>query len=99
MGVKEHILRSPYGEVKLKDENIITISEKPTHKYFANAGIYVLNPECVNWVPNNFFDMTTLFKKIIKKNKKTVSFPLDEYWKDIGTPIDYQEANEEFKKN
>ena len=98
MGVKEYSLNSPYGEVRLVNENIHSINEKPTHKFFANAGIYILNPECVNLVPNKFFDMTTLFKKIILKKKKTISFPLDEYWKDIGTPIDYQEVNKQHYK-
>ena len=28
--------------------------------------------------------MTTLFKKIITKKQKATSFPLNEYWKDIG---------------
>jgi len=95
MGVKEYSLNSPYGVVSLVNENIYSIDEKPNYKFFANAGIYVLNPECVNLVPNNFFDMTTLFKKIILKKKKTISFPLDEYWKDIGTHIDYKKVKED----
>ena len=99
MGVKEYSFNSPYGEVNLVNENILFINEKPMHKFFANAGIYVLNPECINLVPKKFFDMTTLFKKIILKKKKTISFPLDEYWKDVGRLIDYQKANKEFLKD
>ena len=99
MGVKEYSFNSPYGEVSMVDENILSINEKPIHKFFANAGIYVLNPECINLVPKKFFDMTTLFKKIILNKKKTISFPLDEYWKDIGKLSDYQTINKEFLKN
>ena len=99
MGVKEYCFNSPYGEVNLVNENILFINEKPIHKFFANAGIYVLNPECISLVPKKFFDMTTLFKKIIKKKKKTISFPLDEYWKDIGRLSDYKKANKEFLKD
>ena len=98
MSVKEYSINSPYGEVSLSDENINSINEKPSYKFFANAGIYVLDPKCINLVPKKFFDMTSLFKKIILTKKKTISFPLDEYWKDIGKLSDYQEANKEFSK-
>ena len=98
MGIKKYNINSPYGEVNLVNENISSINEKPTHKFFANAGIYILNPECVDLVPKKFFDMTSLFKKIILNKKKTISFPLEEYWKDIGRLIDYEEANKEFLK-
>jgi len=98
MGVKEYSINSPYGEVSLRDENICSIKEKPSYKFFVNAGIYILDPKCIKLVPKNFFDMTSLFKKIILTKKKTISFPLDEYWKDVGKLSDYQEANKEFLK-
>lgn len=98
MSVKEYSINSPYGEVSLSNENIYSINEKPSYKFFANAGIYILDPKCINLVPKKFFDMTSLFKKIILTKKKTISFPLDEYWKDIGQLSDYREANKEFLK-
>jgi len=98
MGVKKYVINSPYGEVNLVDENISSINEKPTHKFFANAGIYILNPECIDLVPKKLYDMTSLFKKIISNKKKTISFPLEEYWKDIGRFSDYEKANKEFLK-
>ena len=55
MGIKKYSINSPYGEVNLVNESISSINEKPTHKFFANAGIYVLNPECVDLVPKKFF--------------------------------------------
>ena len=98
MGIKKYTINSPYGEVNLIDENISSINEKPSHKFFANAGIYILNPECVDLIPKKFYDMPSLFKKIILTKKKTISFPLEEYWKDIGRLNDYEVANKEFLK-
>ncbi len=98
MGIKKYTINSPYGEVNLINEQISSINEKPTHKFFANAGIYILNPECVDLVPKKFYHMTSLFKKIILTKKKTISFPLEEYWKDIGQLSDYELANKEFLK-
>jgi NDP-sugar pyrophosphorylase family protein len=97
MCVAEYNIESPYGEVKLDDENIISIEEKPAHKVFVNAGVYILNPKCIDLIPKKFYDMPTLFKKIIKKKIKTISFPLGEYWLDIGRFNDFKKANEEYK--
>ena len=99
MCIREYNIESPYGEVKTDKENIVLIEEKPTHKVFVNAGIYILNPECINFIPKKTFDMPTLFKKLIAKKKKTVSFPLGEYWIDIGGFNEYKKANIDYNSN
>ena len=38
--------------------------------------------------------MTDLIDILVKKNCSVVSFPLVEYWLDVGTPLDYERANE-----
>ena len=43
--------------------------------------------------------MTTLFEKIIEKNKNAISFPIQGYWLDIGRPDDYHIAIEKFKED
>jgi dTDP-glucose pyrophosphorylase len=96
MCITECIIKSHYGVVKINNENIKSIEEKSTYKFFVNAGIYILDPQCINFIPKKFYDMPTLFKKIIFKKLKTVSFPLGEYWLDIGRHSDYKKANEEF---
>ena len=96
MCIKEYTIESPYGEVVLDKENIKSIYEKPKHKFFVNAGVYVLDPECLDLIPKKFYDMPSLFKKIISKKNKTISFPLGEYWIDIGKSNDYDKANSEY---
>lgn len=93
MCIKEYNVALPYGEVRVKKENIYFIEEKPKHKFFVNAGIYILDPKCINLIPKKFYDMTSLFKKMINKKDKIVSFPLEEKWLDIGRLNDYDEAN------
>ena len=99
MCVSEYNIESPYGEVKLDFEKIVSIKEKPTYKFFINAGVYVLDPKCLNLVPKKFYDMTTFFNDIISKNFKTASFPMGEYWLDIGKHNDYKKANIDYNKN
>ena len=51
-----------------------------------NTGIYVMNKKLIKLIKKNaFFNMTDLIKKIIKNNKKIISFPIYENWEDLGT--------------
>ena len=98
MCIAEYNLELPYGEVKLNNEKIVSIEEKPIHKIFVNAGVYILDPKCIELIPKKFYDMPSLFKKIIANKKKTISFPIHEYWVDIGRFDDYKKAKLEYSK-
>ena len=96
MCVREYDFQVPYGVIDIENSQIKSIIEKPIHKFFVNAGIYLLSPEVLKFVPKNqFFDMPSLFEKLIKNDIKTLSFPIHEYWLDIGRIDDYHKANRE----
>ena len=98
MCVREYDIQVPYGVVNVINEDIVSIEEKPIHSFFINAGVYLLDPECINLIPKDeFYDMPSLFEKMILTDKKTISFPLKEYWLDIGRISDYERANLEYK--
>lgn len=97
MCVREYEQQVPFGVVNIEDGKIKSIQEKPTNKFFVSAGIYLLSPEVLDLIPNNeYYDMPTLFDELIKNDKNVVSFPLREYWLDIGRIEEYQKANEEY---
>lgn len=97
MCVREYDFQVPYGVVNIDGSKILSIEEKPTHKFFVSAGIYMLSPEVLDYIPQNqFYDMPTLFEKLISEDKNTISFPLREYWLDIGRIEEYKKANEEY---
>jgi len=99
MAVREYDFQIPYGVVNIENENIKSIEEKPTHKFFVNAGIYVLDSSCIELIPKDeFYDMPTLFEEMIKSHNKTASFPIREYWLDIGRIDEYEKANIEYKE-
>jgi nucleotidyl transferase len=99
MCVREYDYEVPYGVVKMNDNKIIEIAEKPVQKFFVSAGIYMLSPEILDLIPKNeFYDMPALFEKLIKLSKNVISFPIREYWLDIGRMEEYQRANEEYKE-
>lgn len=99
MAVREYDFQVPYGVVNIVDSLITSIEEKPTHKFYVSAGIYMLNPQSLEFIPNDeLFDMPSLFESLIAKGKKTMSFPIREYWLDIGRMSDYEKANSEYSE-
>jgi dTDP-glucose pyrophosphorylase len=100
VAVRVYELRIPYGVIKIDEEIVQGVEEKPfIGRYFINAGIYLLNPEVRNFVPaDTRFDMTDLIGKLIAAKRRVVSFPVREYWLDIGKIEDYQKAKEDSQK-
>ena len=99
MCVREYDFQVPYGVVQVDKHLITAILEKPVQKYFVNAGIYALSPEALNHIPANaYFDMTSLFESLIAQHKAVCSFPVREYWMDIGQISDFERANAEYRE-
>jgi dTDP-glucose pyrophosphorylase len=97
MCVREYDFQVPYGVIELNDSKITSIKEKPIYNFFVNAGIYVLSPKIFEYIPTNqFYDMPTLFDTLLKMDKKAISFPIHEYWMDIGQIEEYNKANIDF---
>ena len=97
MCVREYEFQIPYGVIETDGASLINIKEKPVHRSFINAGIYVLSPEALDFIPQDeFYDMPTLFEQLMAAGKRTAAFPIHEYWLDIGQMDDFYRANEEF---
>jgi dTDP-glucose pyrophosphorylase len=98
MCVREYEIEVPYGVVKTNIENIVSIEEKPVHNFYVNAGVYLLEPDCIDLIPRDeFYDMPSMFEKLIDIKEKTVSFPLKNYWLDIGRLEDFKKANIDYQ--
>lgn len=99
MCVREYDFQVPYGVVNIDGNKVTSIVEKPVHKFFVSAGIYMLSPQVLDLIPNGeYYDMPTLFEKLIAQNQNTVSFPIHEYWLDIGRMNEYEQANREYNE-
>lgn len=99
MCVREYDFQVPYGVINIENEKVISIDEKPIHKFFVSAGIYMLNASCIDMIPKDeFYDMPTLFEKMMKNDESILSFPIREYWLDIGRVEEYEKANLDYKK-
>jgi dTDP-glucose pyrophosphorylase/CBS domain-containing protein len=97
MCVRTYEHQVPYGVVTTDQHRLLGIVEKPVHSFFVNAGIYVVEPAALELVPSDeFFDMPSLFTKLIEAGHETAAFPIREYWLDIGHMADFQRANGEY---
>jgi dTDP-glucose pyrophosphorylase len=97
MAVREYDVQIPFGVTELDGHKITGLVEKPVKRFFVNAGVYVLSPHCLPLIPKDeFFDMPNLFQKLIENGFSTASFPIHEYWLDIGRMSDFQRANVEY---
>jgi NDP-sugar pyrophosphorylase family protein len=100
MCVREYDFQVPFGVVEIDGNRIKSIDEKPVHRFFVNAGIYALDANLINTIPDDCqFDMTELFESAIGANKNTTVFPIHEYWLDVGRIDDLERANNDFKNS
>lgn len=96
MCVREYDFTVPYGVVETSGRHVTAITEKPVHRFFVNAGIYVLSPQVVAQVGENTkVDMTDLAERLVREGRDVSVFPIHEYWLDIGRPDDFIRAQEE----
>lgn len=99
MCVREYEHCVPYGVIQSEGHRIRSMVEKPSYRYFINAGIYLLSPQLVKSVaPGTRVDMPTLLESEISEGKDVNMFPVHEYWLDIGRMEDFQRAQQEFGK-
>lgn len=91
-------VKVPYAVLETTNNHIVSFSEKPTYNYFSNGGIYLLKKEIISNIPlNTFYNTTDLMEKLIKNKYKLISFPLKEYWIDIGSKDEFDKAQNDIK--
>lgn len=98
IGSRIYETQIPYGVLNIKNSTVTSIDEKPISNYLVSGGVYVLNPELIKNIPENqYFDITQLIDVSISNNEKVGSYPITDYWMDIGKLDDYQKANNDVK--
>jgi len=98
VAVRKYDLKVPYGVIENKGAFVQKLVEKPSLSFFVNAGIYLLEPSVYRYVPNGqHFDMTDLIQRLLEAKRPVASFPIVEYWLDIGQPADYDQAEKDIQ--
>lgn len=95
--VREYEMRVPFGVVAGSDTVVSGIEEKPFHRFFVNAGVYVVSPPVVAGTrPPHRLDMPDLVNELLAAKEKVSMFPVHEYWLDVGRPDDFSRAQTEY---
>lgn len=93
MCVRNFEYKIPFGVINSDGHRILSMEEKPTQRFFVNAGIYVVSPDLFLSVPKNkHIDMPTLLEEKISAGDDVLMFPIHEYWLDIGRIDDFNRA-------
>ncbi len=99
VGVRQYDIEVPFGVVETDGFKVTRIAEKPVLRHFINAGIYFVNPAMCRLVPQNrYFDMPDLIEAVIASGNTVISFPVREYWLDVGQLEQYQKAEADVAK-
>lgn len=88
----------PYAVMETKTNKILSFIEKPTYTYYSNGGIYLIKKSILKNIPKNkLFNSTDLMELLLEKKLNLISYPMHNYWLDIGKPKDYLKAQNDIK--
>ena len=94
VGIREYEYIVPYGVVKTDEMQISSIEERPKLSFNISCGIYVVNPNIVDLVPQDqFCDMPDLIRRAIKSGYKTFPYQIREQWVAIESLGDLTEES------
>lgn len=97
VALKNEEYKIPYGVAEIDGTRITSMQEKPSYSFFINTGAYVLDPRVVDMLkPDQHCDMTDLIDSTLDNQSRVGSFPVHEYWLDIGTPDQLQKAQKDY---
>lgn len=77
----------PYGVVDLGENGELRgMREKPSHTYITNTGLYILEPEFINYIPaEEFVHITDVIENCRKQNCRIGVYVVpEERWMDMG---------------
>jgi dTDP-glucose pyrophosphorylase len=89
----------PYGVIHANGPFIKRLEEKPSQRFFCNAGIYAVSPPTLIMLHDaRHRNMTDVVETCLACNYPVAVFPVHEFWSDIGTPDDLEKARAFFSE-
>jgi NDP-mannose synthase len=100
IAIKKEITPFAFGNIFFKGDFVEEVEEKPDIVMYILAGIYIMRPEILSYIPENTaFGMDKLIRNLLSAQQKVAKYDLKEYWLDIGRINDYEKAQIDFKNN
>lgn len=89
----------PYGVCETSDGgSLIGMREKPEYSFLVNTGLYILEPETLNDIPESeIFHITDLINLYMKKGERVGVYPVSEKsWLDMGQLEEFHDMLKKF---
>ena len=84
--------RIPYGVIETGENGLmIGLTEKPENTFMFNTGVYILNPNLIDEIPQGqMYHITNLMEKVKARGGRVGCFPVSEHaWRDMGEWPEY----------
>ena len=87
----------PYGVCEIENGgSLVKLTEKPEYDFLVNAGMYIINPEMIKYIPENiFYNLTDLIDKVKNNGGKVGVYPVSEnsyydsgQWKEYASMLE-----------
>lgn len=85
----------PYAILDTDGSKVLSLEEKPSYSYYANAGIYIFSNSLLATLDREErTDATDLIERAIAEGRRVTYFPINGTWIDVGSPTDFAHAQE-----
>jgi len=99
VAVTERVVKSELGVFEMENNRMVDFREKPVMKYLASCGVYYMQPEVVDFIPNGVsFGFDDLMNTMLEKKLPVWLYRHDGLWLDIGREEDFRSAQQSFLK-
>lgn len=99
VGIKKMIMPFAFGNIFFDGDKVTGIEEKPDIVTYALAGIYVMNPEALKFIPKDtYYGIDKLIQSLLNTENGVTKYNISEYWLDIGRMDDYKKAQEDYEQ-
>ena len=100
VGITERRVKLDYGILDSKESSVTNFREKPTLKFKVSMGIYCMEPEILELIPQNVpFGFDDLVHEMMHQGLPIHTYEHSGLWLDIGREEDFKYAQENFLKN
>jgi NDP-sugar pyrophosphorylase family protein len=95
IATRERPIQIDYGVLQLRasGDRVYKYVEKPQRTSTVSMGIYVLEPEALEYIPSDgYFDFPDLVKALLRARQPVGALRFEGLWFDIGRRDDYEQA-------
>jgi NDP-sugar pyrophosphorylase family protein len=93
IAIKKLVTPYAFGNIFFEGDHVTRIEEKPDIITYALAGIYVMKPEILKYIPTNQNSgMDLLILNMLQQKVPIAKYEMAEYWLDIGQLSDFEKA-------